>query len=66
MRPGAAGPTGFAVAPEEFRVHADFTDLRLMVRIAEANSLTRGADLVHLSLPAASLCEWGQRRYPDV
>jgi len=36
-------------------LHADFTDLRLMVRIAEANSLTRGADLVHLSLPAASL-----------
>ena len=36
-------------------MHADFTDLRLMVRIAEANSLTRGAELVHLSLPAASL-----------
>jgi len=36
-------------------VHADLTDLRLMVRIAEANSLTRGAESVHLSLPAASL-----------
>ncbi len=36
-------------------MHADLTDLRLMVGIAEANSLTRGAELVHLSLPAASL-----------
>jgi len=36
-------------------VHADLTDLRLMVGIAEANSLTRGAEFVHLSLPAASL-----------
>lgn len=33
----------------------DFTDLRLIVRIAEVASVTRGAELVHLSLPAASL-----------
>lgn len=32
----------------------DLVDLRLMVRVAEANSLTRGAEASHLSLPAAS------------
>jgi len=35
-------------------MHFDLTDLRLMVRIAEANSLTRGAEASHLSVPAAS------------
>jgi len=35
-------------------MHFDLVDLRLMVRIAEANSLTRGAEASHLSLPAAS------------
>ena len=32
----------------------DLVDLRLMVRIAEANSLTKGAEASHISLPAAS------------
>jgi DNA-binding transcriptional LysR family regulator len=35
-------------------MHFDLVDLRLMVRIAEANSLTRGAEASHISLPAAS------------
>ncbi|MBU6256992.1 MAG: LysR family transcriptional regulator [Burkholderiales bacterium] len=35
-------------------MHFDLTDLRLMVHIAEADSLTRGAAAAHLSLPAAS------------
>lgn len=35
-------------------MHFDLSDLRLMVRIAEANSLTRGAEASFLSLPAAS------------
>lgn len=35
-------------------MHFDLVDLRLMVRIAEANSLTRGAERSHLSLPSAS------------
>lgn len=35
-------------------MHFDLADLRLMVRVAEANSLTRGAEAAHLSLPAAS------------
>ncbi len=35
-------------------LHFDLVDLRLLVRIAEANSLTRGAAAAHLSLPAAS------------
>jgi DNA-binding transcriptional LysR family regulator len=34
--------------------HFDFSDLRLFIRIAEENSLTRGAERAHLSLPAAS------------
>ena len=32
----------------------DLVDLHLMVRVAEANSLTRGAEASHISLPAAS------------
>ncbi len=32
----------------------DLVDLRLMVRVAEANSLTRGAEASNISLPAAS------------
>jgi len=35
-------------------MHFDLVDLRLMVRIAEANSLTGGAASSHMSLPAAS------------
>jgi DNA-binding transcriptional LysR family regulator len=35
-------------------MHFDLVDLRLMVRVAEANSLTRGAESSHISLPAAS------------
>ena len=34
--------------------HFDFADLRLFICIAQENSLTRGAERVHLSLPAAS------------
>jgi DNA-binding transcriptional LysR family regulator len=36
------------------RMHFDLVDLRLMVRIAETNGLTRGAEASHMSLPAAS------------
>jgi len=32
----------------------DLVDLRLMVRIAEADSLTKGAEAAHMSAPAAS------------
>ena len=35
-------------------MHFDLIDLRLIVRIAEANSLTKGAEASHISLPAAS------------
>lgn len=35
-------------------IHFDLVDLRLMVRIAEFNSLTRGAEAIHISVPAAS------------
>lgn len=35
-------------------MHFDLVDMRLMVHIAEANSLTRGAEASHISLPAAS------------
>ena len=35
-------------------VHFDLVDLRLMVRVAEANSLTQGAEASFISLPAAS------------
>lgn len=35
-------------------LHFDLVDLRLMLRVAEANSLTRGAEASHLSLSAAS------------
>ena len=34
--------------------HFDLTDLQLIVNIGDANSLTRGAERSHLSLPAAS------------
>lgn len=42
--------------PEHFRrtIHFDITDLRLMVCIANTNSLTRAAEQIHISLPAAS------------
>lgn len=35
-------------------IHFDLADLRLMVRIADTASLTRAAEQVHTSLPAAS------------
>ena len=35
-------------------MHFDLVDLRLLVRIAEQNSLTKGAEMSHISLPAAS------------
>lgn len=35
--------------------HFDLPDIRLFVNIAEANSLTRGAERSHMSLPAASI-----------
>ncbi len=35
-------------------VHFDLVDLRLMVRVAEANSLTKGAEASFISVPAAS------------
>jgi DNA-binding transcriptional LysR family regulator len=35
-------------------MHFDLTDLRLMVSVAEANSVTGGAQASHLSVPAAS------------
>lgn len=35
-------------------MHFDLVDARLLVNIAESNSLTRGAERSHLSLPAAS------------
>ncbi len=35
-------------------MHFDLVDLRLMSNIAEANSMTRGAELSFISLPAAS------------
>lgn len=34
--------------------HFDLVDLRLMLRVAESNSVTRGALASHMSLPAAS------------
>lgn len=35
--------------------HFDLSDIKLFVNIAEANSLTRGAERSHMSLPAASI-----------
>lgn len=35
-------------------MHFDLTDLRLLVKVAEANSVTGGAEAMHLSVPAAS------------
>lgn len=35
-------------------LHFDLVDLRLMVRIAESDSLTKGAEAAHMSDPAAS------------
>lgn len=42
-------PAGAAVS-----IHFDLVDLRLLVRVAECNSLTRGAEASFISLPAAS------------
>lgn len=36
-------------------LHFDFVDLRLFVYIAEENSLTKAANRIHISLPAASM-----------
>lgn len=35
-------------------MHIDLVDLRLIVRVAEFNSLTRAAESSHISLVAAS------------
>jgi DNA-binding transcriptional LysR family regulator len=35
-------------------MHFDLVDMRLMVHVAAANSLTKGAEASHISLPAAS------------
>jgi DNA-binding transcriptional LysR family regulator len=35
-------------------MHFDLVDLRLMVNVAEANSVTKGAEASHLSVPAGS------------
>jgi len=35
-------------------MHFDLVDLRLFVHIADTNSVTRGAERTHLSVPAAS------------
>ncbi len=35
-------------------IQFDLVDIGLMVHVAETNSLTRGADLSHISAPAAS------------
>ncbi|OWW18120.1 hypothetical protein AYR66_02780 [Noviherbaspirillum denitrificans] len=35
-------------------IHFDLTDVRLFVNIAETNSLTKGAERTHMSLPSAS------------
>lgn len=39
---------------ETEEMHFDLVDMRLMVRIAEANSITKGAEAAHSSLAAAS------------
>jgi DNA-binding transcriptional LysR family regulator len=36
-------------------MHFDLVDLRLFVHVADTNSLTRGAERSHLSVPAASV-----------
>src|SRR5690606_25782556 len=36
-------------------LHFDLVDMRLFVHVADCNSLTRGAERSHLSLPAASV-----------
>ena len=35
-------------------MHFDLTDILLMTKVAEANSVTKGAEAMHLSVPAAS------------
>lgn len=46
-------PLGKVIMPP-MSMHFDLVDLRLMVQVAEANSLTKGAEASHISLPAAS------------
>jgi DNA-binding transcriptional LysR family regulator len=36
-------------------MHLDLVDLRLMMHVAQAKSITKGAELSHISLPAASM-----------
>ena len=43
-----------AEAAPTMSMHFDLVDLRLMVRVAESNSVTKGAEASHLSVPAAS------------
>jgi DNA-binding transcriptional LysR family regulator len=56
MAASASTPIEHASAERQARVrmHFDLVDLRLFVNIAEANSLTGGAERSFLSLPAAS------------
>src|SRR5690606_38096538 len=49
-----AGRAGQFLQSAAMAMHFDLVDLRLMVHIADANSMTRGAELSHISLPAAS------------
>ena len=57
--PPAALADSFIVAGSHnaiaMALHLDLVDLRLFVHIADHNSLTRGAERSHLSLPAASV-----------
>jgi len=47
-------PEGRRAAAYRAAMHFDLTDLRLQVHVAESNSLTRGAERSHMSLPAAN------------
>ena len=51
---GSSSSAAAAERPVRVRMHFDLVDLRLFVNIAEANSLTGGAERSFLSLPAAS------------
>ena len=52
---GRPGATAAADGATIRAMHFDLVDLRLFVNTAESNSLTRGAERSHLSLPAASV-----------
>jgi len=48
-------PIGFLPVHPTPAMHFDLVDLRLFVNIADTNSVTRGAERTHLSVPAASI-----------